>query len=472
MKTHSIHLSTILSVIAVLFCITPLTISAQTSTYYDLSKYKLPEIRYRALMTEFNLAGNGGSGNLADLKTSSQSFRGYASAFYNSYLNSAKTQRNQTINLGLRGYSDDREDTLKLLDNSDYSTYIWYQIDNKRYFRHKLFIGTSLDARYSYLHNKYYQDIMVDTIRMKSDYISYSHKMKAGIPLAIGIGRVEQVQDFYKAIYLYEDLLKNGRAVAGKSNEEVMELAKLISQLKYKRYYDFRIKNMQDIETLDSFLLANNFKTISDARYFATLVDNWNFVNYFERRSGTVFSLTAKPEFVYEFMDNTDNLIDHRNELTTKTYSIYGGVNFEHYKPLNLYWQSDTWLSAQTGFTETSHDNSVDPKTSVNHPEFSLSFNQSLSYYPNTRTQMRASIFANYIKILDEKDDAENILRHESENINSGLSLSVDYYISPKLRLDINSALKYSHYNMDKIPSRKSNSFYAGFGATLSYSIF
>lgn len=475
MKKNLIILTTLLSVLPVLLVMISLTASAQTSNNYNLSAYKLPEIRYHQLETGLELSGRNNSDKRDDQKVLERYFNGRGSALYNSYLNSAKTQRYQSLNAYFSGRSEYQENSISKEKSSGYFPSVYYSIMNKRYFQNKLFIGTGASGRYFYGHNSNSAEYN-DTLNMNSDITSKEQSLTLNVFLQFGIGRIEQVQDFQEAIYIYEDLLKSGRAVPGKSQQEVMELATLISQLNNKRFFDSRIKNIQDIETLDSFLIANNFKTLSDARYFATLVDNWNFVTHFVRESGTSIALAVNPEFNYYGERRMFELTDTRDKLLRETYVIEGGIVFEHHKPLNLYWQTNTSVMAMAGITNGINKSSSDTITYYDYktsfPELNIYLNQSLEYYPNTRTRITASLNAGYNHYFEETIDSENIRTPGRQYLYSGLSLMVDYYITQKLRFNANSSVTYNYRNVDDMPAEKSNRFNADFGLRLAYSIF
>lgn len=287
------------------------------------------------------------------------------------------------------------------------------------------------------------------------------------------------MQDYHEAIYIYEDLLKSQRAVAGKSEQEVMELATLISRIKNQRYFDSRIKNIQDLETLDSFLIANNYKTLSDARYFAILVDNRNFVTHFVRESGTSISLEVVPEFNYYQNNRTINPVDLRSKYKRGSYGIGGGILFEHRKPLNLYWQANTTVRAMAGYMQRTFkesDTIVHSEYTSSSPELNMYLNQSLEYYPNTRTRMTASFDAQYDKYFEEKDvDTDFIMTPTRQDIRAGLSLMIDYYISQRLRLNASSSVSYSHNTTESIsgiPAQERDRFISGFNVRVAYSIF
>lgn len=450
-----------------------IAVNAQTANHYNLSAYKLPDYRYHLLETGFTLAGVNNSHKVFDQKSLYQLFEGDVNVNYNSYLNSRKTQRTQAFRANFNGSSLYKDGGSVVEENSNLYSSFSYGIINKLYFHNKVFLETGVYGRYRYGHIKYSNN-RIDTLISINDLTSNEHDVTANIPLGVGIGRIEQIQDYQKAIYIYEDLLKNGRAVAGKSEQEVMELATFISQLKNKRFFDFRIKNIQDLEALDSFLIVNNFKTQNDARYFARLVDNWNFVDNFIRESGTTISFKVTPDYS-RYQNRRVYNIDDKHKYLGGSYGIEGGVAFEHFKPLNFYWQSNTAVSAMSGYRYKfeESDTIVPSEYTSSYQTLNLNFVQSIEYYPNTRTRMTGSFNAGYLKLFEEKNiDSEELLRPEGEYIYTGISIMIDYYISQRVRLNATSSVHYNSMDNNTSSAFKSDGFSSAFKVNLAYSIF
>ena len=127
-------------------------------------------------------------------------------------------------------------------------------------------------------------------------------------PVKFGNGRIEQVQDARQAVYIYKELSKADRMSPDKTDEQILEFAKLISQLKNKRFFDSRLRRIAEIESVDSFFTAKNYIKESDATYFTTLNDYWEYGNGPVRSSGTRFSVALLPG--YYFYDYNNNQSD------------------------------------------------------------------------------------------------------------------------------------------------------------------
>jgi hypothetical protein len=103
----------------------------------------------------------------------------------------------------------------------------------------------------------------------------------------------------YIYIYIYDELARIGRSGTTKNDNEVVELAELISRLNNERFFDARLRRMEEIESVDSFLLANDHVIQQDARYFTTLNDFWIYGNAPVRNSGNRISLVFLPGYMF-----------------------------------------------------------------------------------------------------------------------------------------------------------------------------
>jgi hypothetical protein len=106
------------------------------------------------------------------------------------------------------------------------------------------------------------------------------------VPISIGHGRIEPIEDLRLAIYILEELNKAGRIDKMPPENVVLEMAKEISKIKKKRFFDTRIKKISELQAVDSFLLANNIVVSHDINYFAVLNDQWDYASGPSRTSG------------------------------------------------------------------------------------------------------------------------------------------------------------------------------------------
>ena len=259
------------------------------------------------------------------------------------------------------------------------------------------------------------------------------------------MGRIEQVQDARHAIYLFDELAKQKRISANKSPEDVLAFAKFISELKNKRFFDSRIREIYEIEAIDSFLNTNNAVLKSDSRYFTTLADFWNNGNGPIRNSGTRFSAGIYPGYNYNNYYNTGyNYTGTSINYSTKALLMNVGLQLIHEKPINLFWQNTIEVNGFVGtIVGTLHDNISSEQNKIRIPNIQLGYMQKIGFYPNTRTSVEYSYGINFIQLLGKSDAGNSIIGVEGVGVKALTNLVMNFYISPKVRLSLRSALYY-----------------------------
>lgn len=416
---------------------------------FNFSDYKLPELKRKTLETNFNLSGHNNYSvfrNFAQLGFNEYNYNRYdgdISITYTSYVNNAAQQKWSQGSLSFSSYFYNRKEDKQLsYKNWSLTPSIYYNTINRRYYSSNNFHETNINISYS--HMSYLQTYFsANGDENKND--NMTNKFTIVFPLKIGNGRIEQVQDARHAIYLFDELIKQKRITSEKNQEEVIALAELISELKNKRFFDSRIRRIYELEAIDSFLLANDYVLDADVRYFTTLSDFWAFGNRPARQSGTRFSSSLNPGYSLSkykesgYFTGDDELNNNLNALM-----INGGFDWEHEKPLNLYWQNSIHINAFAGIMEgkiKSEPNSFESKMSV--PSIQFGYSQSIGYYPNTRTDMKFTYSANYVQLFDKTDFEKERMGVEGKGVEALANLSINYYISPKFRLNFSSSIQY-----------------------------
>jgi len=96
-------------------------------------------------------------------------------------------------------------------------------------------------------------------------------------PVSAGYGRIEPVEDLRLALYILEELQKAGKITDVPPEEVIIEMAREISKIKKKRFFDTRIRKIEELHVIDSFLVENNIISSNDINYFAVLNDQWDY---------------------------------------------------------------------------------------------------------------------------------------------------------------------------------------------------
>ncbi len=425
----------------------------QTDTY-DLSSYKLPDFKRQALDTRFSLDGASSMQKSPDWTNYDQqnynSFGGNLQANYWIYENSAKLQRglNAGFNISGDAYSYDYKD-YQTDKHKYFSNQLYVNTSNRIYFADRMFYG--IDGSY-----KHAQDFS----KWDYDYTatSYTSSTKNNIiresvyvPLKFGVGRIEEVQDARHAIYIYDELAKVSRTGA-KTHADIEQLATLISELKNQRSLDARLKRIAELESVDSFLVANNFITASDGRYFATLVDMWDFGNQPMRQSGTRYAAIIAPGVNYQSQkgkeENPSSTTDYDLNVFLPTIAAGGEVVYE--KPMSLSWQNSIYGNAMVNYgLGKTKDNINDVEADIKVPFYQLNFSQTFGYYPNTRTSIYLGYALNFKQHFDKSDDNGDIMSFEGKGLRGATNIGINYYFSPQLRLAFTDQLSYVWQDSD-----------------------
>ncbi len=437
---------------------------------FKLSDYKNPDYTYRALDFDFNLNGSNSlfRENIDNDLLHSRTFTGFSAMFnptYHARKNTASYQGHQmgSISFEPRWLSTKRtaeipsffEETSK---NISLLSGFWAHSTNRFYNQKQQFVelgfGLSSDSYY----NKYDREYTPKTYPFEHKSISQLYAIATNIDVMAGMGRIEEVQDARLAMYIIEDLEKSGDLARKPDANEILELAHFITSIKNERYFDQRLRHISEITAVDSLLDAMGLKGTSGASYYTLLNDNWSHSAGPVRSSGNRLSVGFGPslfyrsdkdlDFLHDSITNQAQLIDYKNEWneTRTTTGLDIKANYSREKPINLYWQNSTNFSAnynisnegtKTKFIEQEvvmTDIAIENKFSSLH----ISASNTVGYYPNSRTSVQMGARAYYYQIFSEFPENETeAYIYTPIYISAGIFASADYYVSPRLRVNL-----------------------------------
>ena len=412
------------------------------SEQFNLSDYKLPDLNRRALVANLNSVGsnnyaeNPGSPYSTASKGGSSQFRTDAALYYNHSQNNAVFQKELNCGINFRSnYWNMKDGDVVVNSSNELSPALFLRNDIRKYYSGHKFIEYGINLDYQYNRSSDFSKGTTST----PDYNAISHinKLSLQVPFRFGTGRIERVQDARHALYIFDELANVQRLSAGKTNKEIVEFAELISKLKDKRFFDSRLRRISELESVDSFLVARNHLLKSDAKYFATLGDFWDYGNSPIRYSGTRISGAIIPAYYLETY-NTNPYPYNSDVYKSNIAALNVGFELKHEKPMNLYWQNTIDLNAYAGYM-AGHNGS-----NLRIPNYQIGFNQSIGYYPNTRTDMSLGYSLDYMQILRNGDYNSSIRSIQGKGLQTGVNIKINYYISPKLSLKLTSSLTYT----------------------------
>lgn len=428
---------------------------------YDIGSYRLPDITRNKL--DFSLKSNGEFYDYTQSSNTS-SIDGNFDATFNRYRNARTFRGTQEAIFRFSGSHNKDNDGEK---RGSYNVGLSYNNSSRFYGDdyEGLFFETGGRAFFSY-----YRDKLSGTA-------AYQTKLKSGdivlaLPLRMGKGRIERVEDARQAIYILENLAKRQVLSRELTGEEIDAFARLISAVKNKRFFDARLQMIDEVTAVDSFLVASGALASGGAAYFTTLYDYWMYGDLFERKSGTEISGGVRPVFYYDKadMDYEDYAI--RDYGTKQLGSgVIADVRLDYEKPTSLYWQHSAYaqLYGRYNYTHFDYDGESWPLTTKRDVYVAgLSGSYAFGYYPNSRTNVNFGVRENLTwQKFNERDSYEDYDPFVSSR--TDLFLNLYYYFSPQLRLAAEGNLGYQYSGQENIDYSR---WTGNFVLTLTYSLF
>jgi hypothetical protein len=414
---------------------------------FDLSTYKLPDIKRHMLDFNVDLSGSSYSldeyyRNQDDEYRKSNYIGGYLDMGYTFYRNTEKIQSNQVINMNFRpSFSDIKDEDILISESYDLGGRVYINSENRFYYITNKFVETNLE--YSWERSKSENDNLnvLSTSNLKS--------LRVSVPIALGTGRIDEIQDARLAIYILNDLKKHGSLSRIPNDSEILEFAQLISKLKSERFFDSREKKIYEIEQVDAFLQSNGLIDSPDSKYFTLVNDNWDFASLPLRKTGNRFSFGITPELNHYSTDDQFDYGDYGSsnyEYYKKEYGINAKINFIKENPINLYWQSSFQFSLSGKYLiGTVEFESPNSEVKVESPQLNSSIFYSIGFYPNTRTYLSMNVGLNYSNSFGTELIGNEEIEINHFEIDPQFIFRLSYYISPQFKLNCRYSIYYIH---------------------------
>jgi hypothetical protein len=417
---------------------------------FDLSKYKLPEIRTNRLDLNFDLNKNGYKSlsqiySLDTTETKQSDLSSSLNLTYYNFRNSEKYQGNLLISASFIPlvYKNTMNElkTNRSIINTDFLIQ-----SNSIFFNQKMnFIEVNPLLSYFSSNDRNSQDLSASSSRDDNDA---RFTTDISIPVSVGHGRIEPVEDARLAIYILEELSKAGKISDLPAENVIIDMAKEISKIKRKRFFDSRIKKIEELQVIDSFLVANDIISSNDINYFSILNDQWDYASGPQRESGFAISAgfdnnVSFSKFYQEtILDNNDPI---RSNSKNNVYELGGFIKLRYAKPINLYWQVSGFLTTSYNLEFTRDpDQNNSPEENFNTNLFRTDLNFSIQFLPDSRTSFKLYLEGYYLNSQGERTIMETVptdymLKSNQFTLSPGLDFY--YYISPQLRIQLSSSL-------------------------------
>lgn len=454
------------------FCLAMLQ-SAFAQKDYDLKQYIIPDYQLRAL----NLNFSSGATNRTYKSEFEQVIRNYSfrrfdadiQAHYFAVKNSRSFQGSQSIYLAMTpaffrqkeniegGFSQGQSSTLdrQSISNFGYST-------NNRYYNAKkqfIEIGAGIDGRYSASNSKVNSKTSVDFEGIDRNI---GRTVNLFLPVGLGYGRLEPVQDARMATYILDDLYAAGNLTKQPGQQEMLLLAEAITKVKNRRFFHPRLKKIAEILAIDSAIRQMGINTGAEASYYTTINDNWEFAFMPSRQSGQRLSLQLIPAVSFTALNSNTrieavsqtlppHIVEQKRYQQHIQYQIGAGVDYRLENPVSLMWQHSTragisyiyqaWNRKQT--YEDLNTSPIETKTDSYMPFLNAHLMHAIGYYPNSRTSfslLGSLLYEQRLKIV-QTDDIN--LAPAYLGIYPAVGIAGDYYFSSRLQLSLTAGSEY-----------------------------
>lgn len=476
------------SLLAVFYCFGTMVSVAQEYKQYDLNSYYTPDIKRNSLDFDVSLSGYSNSAKyfydpidifygLQNLNTQNKTLSGNYSINYLGYKNTRSLIK--TVYLS-NSFDGNTSKSNREIPNSYQQTQkennlgVSASTNYKFYNPNRQYLNLAFDGSFTNYNNKNLILVQEDTSSFRKDF---KQTAMLHVALGIGTGRIENVTDARHAIYMLDALSKNNVLSKKLSDAEIFKLAQLISTVKNKRFFDSRLRLINEISQVDSFFTSNQLLNVTDARYFSNLYDMWLYGDVFQRQAGRTLDFNLESIFDRE---NTKfaqfKSVDTKQNINGMKYAL--SANYRYEKPLSQQWQlsAGSKLTAlyykqfyTDTYTETVHSNRANTYATYD-------FNCTLGYYPNTRTNFFVSAYdyGLYRFKFEGKSDepitfiGDNYLENQAK-----FTTGVRYYISPQF--SINGSIDWTRYNYFQysgIDTDKQISSSLSFNVSCAYSLF
>ncbi len=459
----------------------------QSSIDYDLNNYRLPYLRRHVLELNFATLGNLSSASQErndnlQYKVDEQNYSCIVSPFYSFYLNSAKYQLTQNIRAQLPNltfsYDKNINDNLKILH---VHPSLNYDGEFREYMKGKFFLEQDVVFGLDFYNHNSFTEFKNDSsvVYRKNKQENVSNNYIISVPILLGWGRLERIEDARLAIYILDDLKQAGLLARNVSDVDIEELALRISEIKNERFFDSRLKKIWELEQIDSVLASMGLFEEEKINYFALLNDNMDYSNGPVRQSGFRISAGTSPDLNYSKyrIDEEDNFynIDSISRIQSDQKNRDIGINIicriDYHKPLNLFWQLlvTNELTISKSFSkmvDTQYNSGTDENS-----ESQAIYDRAqarIGYYPNSRTSLYFFIDEQFIFRKTIPDESVNT---KHTQLSSYAGISMDYYISSRIRLNLNSSLNYSINSYKSVNKYDNTNLRYYFSASLIYKL-
>lgn len=447
-------------------CLLTIACIAQDSSFH-LKNYKYRTSGYKAL--ELSISFNGNTGDYKESNAPNQTnnlFQLFPSSInYRNFFSTDKRWHALFVSVTPSFLSHTQKGAVGKAKGRNFQSSLDFSTDDRFYGNKQWFfqLGNHLFARGDFTKQSSIQ------ANSKTNVSGVDEDLFIGF----GKGRTEMVQDAQMALFILNDLSKQGLLTQNADAKTITEFAQLITQINNRRIFDSRRKRMFELTQIDSFLRVWEITSSPDIRHFTIINDNWALAFNPERLSGSDWFFQLRPSIEAGKNEQTTKspTLNTTSEGRTTVIGIGPRAGYESYKPINLKWQrnfgsSVSWQLQKSKNSSEYAFNGSTTKTKTETEQYQSELNAfyGIGFYPNNRTRLNATldVKGTHTKYRD------SVLKR-SILLQPSFAFSTDYFISYRTRMFANF---YLFYNKEYYKSLAFSSFSRrSFGMNLSVGI-
>lgn len=299
----------------------------------------------------------------------------------------------------------------------------------------------------SYSGNKYLKlgyegEGSFDTRRNQSTNIKNDYKnLNFSGDFGLGFGRIEFVNHAWSAVQILQALKKNGLLLRVPSHDEITEFADLVGTVRTNRILDFRLRNIEILETTINYLIEE--KLINQLSTLAILIigDTYQYDQIISRNAGSRLEFTLTPST--HFSKNNTVPVQSLSPNETLTLQTTGGVDHVSYNNIDIKWMKTRSYGARIEFSnkyEYYADILLENRTTKTGTA-GLTYNYGYRYLPNLRNNFNLNLETGILMVATFKENQSTT--YSNARLLIRLHTAFNHYFSPSTQFNVNGGLVY-----------------------------
>lgn len=357
-----------------------------------LRNYTAPDFKQR----RFDIWVNASSAGQPKYENNRNYFTEAAQMGYSQYSNSSRYQGSLNTLLN-SNFGISESDSNKVLSLNNYARFV---SQNRFYLTGKWFLGVRAGSAIGHSYANSNNDVTYSALNIK-----------VTPAVSMGFGRLEPIQYARNAMDIEKSLQKGGRLTGAYTFDELNSIADCIAEINNVRFYDFRLRRIEQFEALDQRLKDVGHISEFDMTYFAYLSDAYLYAQNFARFSGVVHELGVVQD-VYLIETST-------NDFSSQFYSTALFYDMSYHLPMSYAVQHNFQFTAAGGPSIFKYSYAAD----IASVDAWMISGYELGLYPTTRTNFNFGARAGF-------NLQENSFEYKSQ-----LYGNASVYLSPQFRL-------------------------------------